>query len=716
MTEPSHEELVYRFGGFELWPAERKLMKDGERAALTPRAFDLLVALVEADGRLVSKEALMERVWADAVVEEGNLNRTISALRKVLGEEKGDNRFIETVPKAGYRFVARVERTPSAAARKHESYAEPSAGTAASPSRKGRAVAFGAFVLIFGVLAAAYFIFRSGGERHIAAAEPPKVRRLTNSAFDEDAAYWTDDGKIRFSRLSNPGRSDSMLMNPDGHDQRIDTAGIRDFAGGIWSRDGRKVVYTKSSGDHTGYFLADSDGSNETRLPFRPGPLSWSADGAQIVVNNRAENGNSNSEIFVYTVATGEYRNVTNHPAFDADPVFSPDGQSIVFVSDRAGGTGLYSMNTDGSGVKQILSDGSKLAFPVFSPDGTQIAFNSDRENEKVGIYLIAADGGTPLKISDTSYNSEIRPGCWSPDGTKIVFTSDASGDKFNVHLLTDVEPFTPRAIASDANADIQSAAVTHDGKQLALGVKLADGRGEIRILDVAAGSTRSLAQTTEAGLAPSWSPDGRSLAIQLKAGGNTEIFSVDAASGEMRNLTNDPSRDASPTWTPDGQAIVFSSNRDGSSENSYLFAMNTDGSNVRRVLSRSGYELAPSISPDGRTVAFAGDRADGNSRALDIFIADLTDTAAERIVTKLRFHDTEPAFSPDGTTIVFTSQRDGNKEIYLVKTGGTGLMRLTRHEGDDMMPKFSSDGSSIYFVSNRSGKFALYQIELAAG
>src|SRR5262245_34432504 len=109
MSKSRGEETTYRFGDFELVPRDRLLMRDGQRIALTPRMFDLLLALVEADGHLVSKETLLDTVWSDAAVEEGNLNRTISALRKALGETRNEVKYIETLPKSGYRFVAAVE-------------------------------------------------------------------------------------------------------------------------------------------------------------------------------------------------------------------------------------------------------------------------------------------------------------------------------------------------------------------------------------------------------------------------------------------------------------------------------------------------------------------------------------------------------------------------------------------------------------------------------
>ena len=101
---------LYEFGPFRLDVAERLLSRDSEAVPLSPKAFDLLLALVERQGRLLEKTELMKLVWPDTFVEEANLSYTISMIRKALGEGAEPQQFIETVPKYGYRFIAEVRR------------------------------------------------------------------------------------------------------------------------------------------------------------------------------------------------------------------------------------------------------------------------------------------------------------------------------------------------------------------------------------------------------------------------------------------------------------------------------------------------------------------------------------------------------------------------------------------------------------------------------
>jgi len=107
---------VYRFGEFELQPGERRLLRAGQAVALTPKAFDLLVLLVEREGRLISKDELLTTLWPRSVVIESNLTKHIWLVRRALGEANGDRGYIQTVSKLGYRFAAPATKWPAAQA------------------------------------------------------------------------------------------------------------------------------------------------------------------------------------------------------------------------------------------------------------------------------------------------------------------------------------------------------------------------------------------------------------------------------------------------------------------------------------------------------------------------------------------------------------------------------------------------------------------------
>ena len=110
----------YEFGPFRLDPLKRRLMRDGEAVKLTPKALDLLIVLVEASGRTVEKDELLEKVWAGTVVEENNLNQNITALRKSLGDSRQDSQYIATISGVGYRFIAEVRKVDGTTGRRDD--------------------------------------------------------------------------------------------------------------------------------------------------------------------------------------------------------------------------------------------------------------------------------------------------------------------------------------------------------------------------------------------------------------------------------------------------------------------------------------------------------------------------------------------------------------------------------------------------------------------
>src|SRR5215831_20901697 len=104
---------LYRFGPFELDATEHRLRRDGLEVPLQLKAFETLCVLVENAGRLLRKEDLLRQVWPNTAVEENNLNKNVSMLRKALGKRGAGETYIETVPRVGYRFAAPVENIPS---------------------------------------------------------------------------------------------------------------------------------------------------------------------------------------------------------------------------------------------------------------------------------------------------------------------------------------------------------------------------------------------------------------------------------------------------------------------------------------------------------------------------------------------------------------------------------------------------------------------------
>ena len=533
--------------------------------------------------------------------------------------------------------------------------------------------------------------------------------RLTDHPADDSHPRWTSDGRIRFFRTDSNRQTASFIMQSDGTNQSL----VRDFPNlkiGVWSPDARKVIFEKPN-DKTSFYLANADGSDEVALPFYSGNFDWSFDSKEIVYQKVLPQ--NNAEIFVYSVDTRQSRNVSNHPAFDADPSFSPDGKQIVFVSGRHENSELYLINSDGTGERRLTYDPADDSHPVFSPDGTAIAFTSDRKNENADAYLLVSlDGsGAALQLTDWQSNETVEPGCWSPDGTRIAFFSDRNG-KDDIYVVS-AEVFPAKPLLNDPKKDLGFPSYSPDGKKLVYQAELEDKSGELLILDREIKQTRAISRSENADASPAWSPDGELIAFQRRVESNTEICVIKADGTSFKNLTNNAAKDVSPAWSPDGKQIVFASNRGNSTQVFQLFLMNSDGANQHRIYSSYGSSAAPHWSPNGGSIVFANDKEDYRTGNFEIFSIEPETSEAEKRLTFRRRYDVSPVYSPNGKQIVFVSQLDGNSEIYLMNHDGTNLMRLTRNTAEDISPRWSPDGARIVFSSNRNGKFGLYEIQL---
>ena len=715
---------IYEFGRFRLETAERTLSREGKQISLPPKAYETLLVLVRNSGHVLEKDDLMSQVWADTVVEEVNLARNIWTLRKALGDDDGEKRYIETVPRVGYRFVAPVteltgevsslviQRRVRAQIVKEEvevpdtlpAVADPVALLPPKERKIGRWLALMALAAI-GLITAITVIWFS---RH---HTPPVVgytgfRFLTDGRQDDVSAYWIN-GEIYFHKWLTPTRYESWKMNPDGTNQRRANTEIKSLVVGRWSRDGKRVLFFKEDSNKTVY-LANADGTNETALPFMTGNMDWSPDGSQFVYEVRTAE--HSGQIFLYTIKTRQNIPLTDNQSLNADPSFSPDGKEIVFVSDRDKNVNIYLMQSDGSNLRRLTDEPSFDNYPVFSPDGTQVAFQSNREDERVQVYLKNVNDDTPpRKLMRTERAIGIYPGCWSPDGTQILlYTPESGKDRI---VLADVDP-PAQPVLSDAAADLTSPQLSADGKEMIYEAQTSEHSLELRLTDLGTKRTRTIFKTEgdygpDFYMLPAWSPDNSLIAFCNKVNGKSEIFTMKPDGTGLKNLTNNPLRDSNPIFSPGGSEIIFVRDNYGRAQ---LYRMDLNGGNQRRVTDRSGYEMSPAFSPDGSYLAFAGDR---EGHGLDIFLLDLKNPTDEKVIASRRFHDISPEFSPDGKRIAFIATSDGNPEIYLMNSDGSGLFRLTHTGAEEKTPEFSRDGRELFYAANRNGKYAIYELAL---
>jgi len=205
------------FAEFELDAARRKLMREGKTLPLNAKAFDLLVYLAENAGRVVTKNELLDAVWADQFVEEANLKVQMSALRKALGERRDEHRFLVTIPGKGYKFIAdiekddgelviesrrisrvvveeEIERDTEENQEADKKERNPALSVAVSPNKPGivsKLAVLGGFAVLVALAFGAYQYFN-----------------LKSAGLPFE--------KIKFTRLTNSGKVSNAALSPDG--------------------------------------------------------------------------------------------------------------------------------------------------------------------------------------------------------------------------------------------------------------------------------------------------------------------------------------------------------------------------------------------------------------------------------------------------------------------------------------------------------------------
>lgn len=215
---------------------------------------------------------------------------------------------------------------------------------------------------------------------------------------------------------------------------------------------------------------------------------------------------------------------------------------------------------------------------------------------------------------------------------------------------------------------------------------------------------------------APPFPAIGGRLVFHSDRDGEIDIYTANADGSAEKRLTDAAGRDFEPAWSPDGSTIVFSSDRDDPN-NAVLYLMDADGANQRRLIpALADDQVGARWSPDGQWILFHSNPLVGDLPRFDIFkvrpdgsdLTQLTDTPGNNFM---------PDWSPDGERIVFVSQRDGNREIYVMNADGSDQVRLTGGNWENSLPHWSPDGQQIVFESNRVGStYGLFLIDAPEG
>jgi TolB protein len=456
---------------------------------------------------------------------------------------------------------------------------------------------------------------------------------------------------------------------------------------------------------------------------------------------------------------------ITDDPALDYDATFSPDGRWVVFCSERSGSPHLYAIDLTHPGRPKQLTRGHFMeAAPAFRPDGKALLFVSDR-NGNADIFTMpfypddAAAGDEATNISK-NWAADFRPAV-SPDGKTIAFSSNRdtsepsewnrtevyvmSLDGANVRRLT-----TSRAMSG-------SPAWSRDGRTIYFYSDRDGGSFRIWAMNADGAHQRALTPNKLSAFSPAVMPDGR-IAFAVKRLDGFQIMSLSPDGSDVREESRDHADYRGPAFdyrthrmictgtgsratgersfiapgahdevqladrildtqgvypefcsiSPDGLEAIS-----GQSDGTELIANRLDRSEARELFrpAKSAPVWATSWARRADLIAFAvGPPFAPDDAVVDLWTISGNGSKATNL-TKGKFRNNAfPDLTADGKQIAFRSTRDGNKEIYLMNSDGTRVMRITNDPADDTMPAISPNGDMIVFSSNReSPHFQLY-------
>jgi Tol biopolymer transport system component/DNA-binding winged helix-turn-helix (wHTH) protein len=597
MDDGGRAAKIVRFGIFEADLQTGELRKNGLKVPLQGQPFQVCAILLQHSGKLVTREELRQSVWPeDTFVDfDHALNTAIAKIRIALGDDADNPRFVETMPRRGYRFISPVEKQSSQA----PLLRAPKGLLEKSKAKMWIAVgATGAtLLLLLGI--SIWRLWRNRAESLLPSVE---VVPLVVMPGDQHFPVFSPDGnQVAFAAHDSDGKNQGIYTT------LIDGTKPLWLASGdspTWSPDGRQIAFTRySPGDKPfSINVVSALGGAEHRLytlPCCPG-LSWSHDG-KILAFSESDEDFSSGRITMLSLADSATRRLSSppHHGFDRGPVFSPDGSTVAFIRGVGAVGDLYIVPTAGGEPKRLTFDNSYLMGITWTPDGRDIVFSSSRRGF-FSLWRISASGGTPRSLEGVGVGA-INPSI-SPKGDQLAYEhtfNKASIWRLDLKDEKSVQG-SPGRVTSGRGFGRPN--FSPDGKKIAFE---SDRSGYLEIWSCDSDGSNCAQVTSLRGWVANarWSPDGHYIAFESQLQEYHEISIVEVAGGLPRLIPTFPGADnGAPSWSRDGHWIYFSSNRGGGAFQ--LWKVPVNGGSPVQVTKNAGFYGVE--AEDGRSLYFS--------------------------------------------------------------------------------------------------------------
>lgn len=572
------DSTTYVFGEFELETENLLLLRKHEVVPLAPKAVEVLLALIEANGKLITKAQILDKVWADTFVEEANLTHHISALRKVIGEDKNGRKFIETIPRRGYRFVSDVKKLTNSETAEIvlsertavHSVEETIIETDKPETARQTLLPAGNNSRKIGLFLAAVIIILLIGAGGFWAYQ--KVYLSKTSAAPTE---------ITFKRLTPDMDVSAPSISPDGASVVF-----------VKTENGQRSLWREqiASGELTQ--LTATVSAFDLTFPS----IRFSPDGRWIYyTQNLFSQVEKTLTIYRIPAAGGAAQKILTGLDLNSDFSVSPDGKKIaynydwrqVIVADIE--TGEKKVVAERDGAKRVVFARNA---PAWSPDGSSLIFSGAKIEDNRYVQELSEASLTtgverPIPINENFPVDQIE---WLADDRGLIVTAQGkiwrldyrTGEKQRLSNETDI--FSSIRTSADSKTIIAQ----QEFGQYNIWTAPADNIDKRRQITVGGAATHGLD-----GLAIA--PSGKILYTSIESG-TSDIWIMNADGSGRRQLTVNAGGYNGGMWvTSDERYIVFMSTRSGTNQ---VWRMDFDGSNPVQ-LSRGAENYSFSLSPE---------------------------------------------------------------------------------------------------------------------
>jgi eukaryotic-like serine/threonine-protein kinase len=549
----------------------------------------------------------------------------------------------------------------------------------------------------------------------IALGLPKEVERLIRRCLHKDPAHrfqHMDDLKVALEELKEESDSGTLATAAAGPARRR----------GRW-RWLLAAGVTAAVMGAAGWFWVTRSGAPRPDMPAAPVPLtgfsgserfpSFSPDGGEVAF---AWNGETEDDFDIYIKQIGppgSRQQLTDNPANETSPAWSPDGRWIAFLRRQQNGAVIVLIPSRGGPESSLTETTIARSFLSWTPDGKWLAFSDLASGEPVCIWAIEIASGqrrrlTRLQTIAQGTDSTLGDYCpsFSPDGRWLAFARAIRGyvvDLFVLPLTPEVLPAGhPTQITNERHPDVSGLAWTPDSREIVYSagtystflwrVNVSGGQRPKRLTfafpsslyPAIAGATQRLVYT--------WTLH------------DEHLWRLNIGTGERQALIRSTNGNQLPQYSPDGGKIAFQSAQSGSVE---VWTCEANGANPRQLTHILGPQCgAPRWSPDGRWLAFDS-REEGHS---EIYVIAADGRQKRRVTDSSPFSSSVPGWSRDGRWIFFACDRTGRQEIWKVPAGGGRAEQVTHAGG--FGPLASTDGKHVYYT--RAG--SLWRVPIDGG